>query len=676
MIFAITCLFQVMLGPSGSRDYTGAALLLDQMAHKLLPAMHLVSGPNICTNLASFAKCRYSPSAEFLLAALQELQVDGAQKMVNSQLPALAALMVALNRLIQAEGNWPVLQAVLQQTTIKLQQQLAQQQQQKVAQQRFQQHMQQLYEGPPPEQGSEVEQPAATAAAGTQDQGPQQLQPQLDGTAATAAAGNDGCLTSDSGAVAAARQQQASAARLGKVAGSVALLAFHLDRYHLLSPAYLSALHSWAADPQNVDQLPPNGLLQLWSALRGQYTRGNSSHGGLQDEGAESNFSHSGSSSADAGELELPAAGGGGTSAQPAAAAVAELDNHQHNLQEQQQSLKRFFGPHTLDTLAAATAKKLPEMTEREIGQLLSFVAGLRYSSPPLMAALEAAVERVLQVQQLTPTTAMAAAWAAMQLQQPRTQLLQPAFLAAVTDPDGFSGVMSGRLLRVTSALPSDFVQDQVQKLREEQHKLSGSRGSAPEASVGNAPWVDSIAESVSDRLLDFKPREIAHVLHCFSSIPGVQLHDKLFGAAAKHIGEEEWLQQQRQHEQRTPQGAVDCPGPLGCFVHSFVISRGGSCCCLSSMGCIISQAAGREGHVGKEFPVQPGAVPAGPLACRRVADAVRCNQGRSCTNDLGRLLGAGRRVLTLPMLIFVQASLHTHTYIHTYIHTMQCKQC
>eukprot|EP00775_Hariotina_reticulata_P010765 gene10765-10921_t len=117
------------------------------------------------------------------------------------------------------------------------------------------------------------------------------------------------------------------------------------------------------------------------------------------------------------------------------------------------------------------------------------------YCNPSFTAALEAAVQRLLQVQQLTAPTAMAAAWAASRLQQPRTQLLQPAFLAAMTEPDSFHGLMCGRLLKVTADLPSDVMQEQEQKLREELHRLSGSRGPVPDAAPGNAPWVDSIAE-------------------------------------------------------------------------------------------------------------------------------------------------------------------------------------
>lgn len=53
---------QVLLKPDGEPDYTSAALLLDHMAHMLLPRVPQLGGPNIAMCLGAFVKCRYTPS--------------------------------------------------------------------------------------------------------------------------------------------------------------------------------------------------------------------------------------------------------------------------------------------------------------------------------------------------------------------------------------------------------------------------------------------------------------------------------------------------------------------------------------------------------------------------------------------------------------------------------------
>jgi hypothetical protein len=49
-------LLQLLHNRKGAEDYDAAALLLDHTANMLLPKLQWLSGPNICSCLAAFAR--------------------------------------------------------------------------------------------------------------------------------------------------------------------------------------------------------------------------------------------------------------------------------------------------------------------------------------------------------------------------------------------------------------------------------------------------------------------------------------------------------------------------------------------------------------------------------------------------------------------------------------------
>lgn len=144
-----------------------------------------------------------------------------------------------------------------------------------------------------------------------------------------------------------------------------------------------------------------------------------------------------------------------------------------------------------------------------------------------------------------SPATRLSAAWSAALLNFPKPALLQPALLAAATEPATLDGTMVGRLLRLTSWLSPEELQQQQLLLRQELHRRKDLRGPPPTAADAdgtaaaggrNPDWVTAVADDVSKRMAEFKPREIASIVAAFSLIPGVVLHEGLFAAAAQHI--------------------------------------------------------------------------------------------------------------------------------------------
>lgn len=337
-------------------------------------------------------------------------------------------------------------------------------------------------------------------------------------------------------------------------ANSIAHLAVMFSKQRLQSHEYVAALHQWVANGNNLQQLSQAGACQLWAALRGQY----GAHTALLAAYQEAEGTADGSSSASV----------DGSSSTTAAAAVdeaaetSELDqattaaatssgddaaaSTEDSLEDKQSRLAEFFGSNTLDSLAAVTAQQVTVMTERELGQLLASIGNLRYKNPELLAAAAAGVERIYKASAtvgsqdgLSVLTCISAAWAGVVLRQPKTTLLLPLWVAGVERPAEFDGVMAGRLFRITGMLgdqDSGILQQQRQLLREEIHRRKDRRGPVPDSTDSNPEWVTAVADSVVDRFVDFKPREVAHILAGFSSIPGVVLHEQMFAAAAKHI--------------------------------------------------------------------------------------------------------------------------------------------
>ncbi|KAF8065795.1 hypothetical protein HT031_002855 [Scenedesmus sp. PABB004] len=107
---------------TGQRDYAGAAVLLDHAAHLLAPAgVSRLSGPNLCSSLAAFTRCRYSPSAELVQAMCDELLAGGGAKLQRCSLASLAQLLLALSKLVHPQGQWPLMHAVAATATERLQ---------------------------------------------------------------------------------------------------------------------------------------------------------------------------------------------------------------------------------------------------------------------------------------------------------------------------------------------------------------------------------------------------------------------------------------------------------------------------------------------------------------------------------------------------------------------------
>lgn len=338
-------------------------------------------------------------------------------------------------------------------------------------------------------------------------------------------------------------------------ANSIAMLAWLFGKVKLQSPEYTAALHQWIAKPSNLQHLSPIGSTQMWQGLRTHFSVYVTALNGTG--GAAAAAEASSTPAAAAGEesrddsapdqdetLDL------GDSA--AAAAGADSADPDQILATQQAMLKAYFGPQTLDSLAAATAQQITVMTEREVGFVLASIGGLRHHNSEFLAAAAAGLERMYRtssaaaagaksLDDLSILTRLSAAWLAGALRQPNSSLLLPLWVAAVEQPDRFDGKAAGRLFRVTWMLyniSNDVIQQQRQLLREEIHKRQDRRGPVPESSSSSSTpeWIAAVADSLPQRLNECKPREIANALDAYSQIPGVPLHDELFSTAAQQI--------------------------------------------------------------------------------------------------------------------------------------------
>jgi hypothetical protein len=306
----------------------------------------------------------------------------------------------------------------------------------------------------------------------------------------------------------------------------------------------------WIAVPANLQQLSSMSLTQLWAALRGQYSKHHrmslAAAAAEQPQDAIAASSSSSEATADGSAHAADAAAGDNTAdgdAQAAASGSSSSSSESiDDMQKQQQQLRDFFGGQTLDALAAKTAQMCSSMTERELGQILASISGIRYSNDNLMAAAAAAFEAMCAAGTPSIETLVSAAWAGAALRFPKPSLLQPALIAAATQPGSIDGVGIGRLMRTTSLLTADEVQQQRTLLLQELHRRSGARGPAPTAAAAedgssSAPeWVVALADNVAGRIREFKPREVAHLVSGYAAIPGVALHEGLFTAAAAHI--------------------------------------------------------------------------------------------------------------------------------------------
>ncbi|KAF6254328.1 hypothetical protein COO60DRAFT_1703366 [Scenedesmus sp. NREL 46B-D3] len=471
---------QLLRNRSGAEDYDSAALLLDHAAKLLLPKLPYLSGANICSCLAAFARCRYGPSDDMLQAMSSQLLDNGATKLQRCNIVSLAQLMHAQNRLVQSQGGWPLQQAVMQRVTEHLQGQL----------------------------------PAAPSAPHDQ------------------------------------QQQQRQQMDEQRTANAIAQLAWLLDRSQLQTPEYLAALHRWIAAPANLEHLSALSVMQLWAAVRGQYSRHhrmtNAAAAAEQPQKPAASATSSSSAAADSGDAgaDTAAAAAAVPADDDAPGAAGGSSSPADELLKRQGLLKEFFGAATLDLLAAKTAQLCSSMTERELGQVLASVSSVKYSNHELMSAAAAAFEAMCAAGTPSHETLISAAWAAAALQLPKPALLQPALVAAATNPDSINGVGVGRLLRITSCLTAEDLEQQRALLRQELHRRSGARGPAPtvpaaadgSSSSGTPEWVAALADSAAGRIGEMKPREIANVVAGLAAIPGVELHQGLLAAVASHI--------------------------------------------------------------------------------------------------------------------------------------------
>jgi hypothetical protein len=302
-----------------------------------------------------------------------------------------------------------------------------------------------------------------------------------------------------------------------------------------------------------LEHLSTLSITQLWQAVRGQFqrhhrmTQAAAAAEQPQDSAASSSSSNAATADGSSSNAGTPAAD---ADAPAAAAADATTSSSTYNsaeyLEQQQQQLREFFGPKTLDMLAGKTAQMCSSMTERELGQVLASISGVKYTNNDLMAAAAAAFEAMCAARTPTVETLLSAAWAGASLRFPKPSLLQPALVAAAAKPGSIDGVGAGRLMRITSWLTAEELEQQRSLLLQELHRRSGARGAAPSvpaaaaddgsSSSSNAEWVTALADNLADRMGSLKPREVANLVAAFAAIPGVVLHEGLFIAAAAHI--------------------------------------------------------------------------------------------------------------------------------------------
>jgi len=491
---------------------------------------------------------------------LQHLMADGNSKLQEANSNHLAQLLLALSRLVQPQGHWPVMKAILARATELMQRQveagLAKQQERQ--QEEEEQQLQAAQCGSSSSSSSVIDLQEAIQAA------PQASTSSSSSGGSTRPKDAPVRVSSDSEArrLAVQRaQQQAHALRLGRgmvaAVNSTALTAVLLDKANSHSPEYLRVLYQWLEDSDRLACLYPNAAVQLWSTVKSQWakfearTAANSASAAAAAAAAAAEHDGDSRSSSTAAPADSAAEGLAFDAADPADVSAASGDfsidtSQAGSLQDYQQKLAGFFGGEALQCLADATVPLVSSMNETGLGLLFNCIGRMRYVHPELLSAMTAAYTGLLAVQVPTHITKANAAWAAAQLQHYEPALLLPALLAAVQHPEQQDGFLAARIMIATAQLPQEELQRLQQLLRQEQHRLSGARGPPPAATTAADPataaagqvpdWVASLADSLADRMTDLRPREIAYIMLSYSQIPDVPVHEKLFTAAAEHI--------------------------------------------------------------------------------------------------------------------------------------------
>lgn len=489
---------------------------------------------------------------------LQILMADGGAKLHETNATSLSQLLLALSRLVQPQGHWPIMQAVLQHATTLLQAQIS-------ADQRRQE---QLQNNPQQQPGAGADSSSSSIGGADNGTGGQQ---ELTSRRGRKNKYEPVKVSSDgAGRSKAAERAHQQAAAMNHARGTVtavnsmALTAVLLDKANTFSPEYLRLLYQWLEDRSRLACLYPNAAVQLWLALKGQWAKfeaRTSANAGAAVAAATGSASDKGqasssSSSGDAAPASTAAAAGAAGLESDSEADAAPRQAAPGSIAEHQQKLFGFYGQEALQSLADATVPLVTSMTENHLGQLFNCVGRMRYTTPDLLAALTGAFTALSAVKAPTNHTKANVAWAAAQLQQYDPALLLPALLAAVQHPEQQDGFLSARIMIATSQLPPQVLQQMQLLLRQEQHRLSGARGPAPTAAAavaaagaggasvdpataaaGQVPdWVTSLADSLAGRIAEVRPREIAYILLSYSQIPGVPIHERLFTAAAEHI--------------------------------------------------------------------------------------------------------------------------------------------
>lgn len=464
---------------------------------------------------------------------LQTLMSNGSQKLQETSASQLGQLLLALCKLVQPQGHWPIMQAVVAHTTQLLRQQMAPEDEQQAMQQQQQQGA---------DSGS------SSNSRWSRNDGPRVYDP------------NHPSLANRSPEYKQAMQhawEQAQARKLNQrviaEVNSIALLAVLLDRSNSFTPEYLRLLYQWLEDRDRLACLYPNAAMQLWSAVKGQWakfearTAANSVAAKQPDAGAAA--AADGDNAAAASEAAAAAAAAA-AEADLAGGSIAAAAAAKFNPEEYQVKLWGFFGQDALDSLAGATAPLVSSMTESQLGQLFNCLGRLRFATPELLQAVTTAFRGLSAAKTPTHITKANAAWAAAQMQQFVPELVLPALLGAVQHPEQQDGFLAARIMIATSQMPTEVLQEMQLLLRQELHRLSGARGPAPTAVVGGATaadpataaaghvpdWVASLADSLAGRVGELRPREIAYILLCYSQLPDVPVHEGLFSAAAEHI--------------------------------------------------------------------------------------------------------------------------------------------
>lgn len=451
---------------------------------------------------------------------LQSLLLNSSEKLHQTTSTQLGQLLLSLTRMVQPQGQWPLMRAVLGHATGLLKQQLEQplvasQQQQELA-----------GDG---SSGSGSSQPA------------EQQQPPQDVDSSAGAYSKDR-----------RRRQPDPHKVLVDEVNATALIALLLDRSNTFSPEYLRQLYQWLEDRDRLALLYPNAATQLWTTLKGHWAK-------FQARNSFNSASAAAASAEDAGAGAAPAAapaaatGAGLDGDAPAAADMSVLSHPPRvGIEANQEKLQGFFGSDALGCLAQATAPLVTSMTEANLGQLFAAIGRLRYVSPELLAAAAGAYSALCAAQTPTHLTKANAAWAAAQLQHFEPALIMPAVLAAVQTPGELDGFLAARIMIATSQMPEKVLQQVQLLLRQELHRQSGARGPAPAAAAGAATgtaadpataaagqvpdWISSLADSLAGRVPELRPREIAYILLSYSQLPGVAVHERLFASAAEHI--------------------------------------------------------------------------------------------------------------------------------------------